>query len=672
MDVPCRVTEIEHVEIPMPDGCCLAGRIWMPETAHETPVPAVLEYIPYRKNDLYAWRDALAWPFVAGRGYACVRVDLRGSGESQGVLRDEYLQQELDDGKEVINWIAGQRWCNGSVGMIGISWGGFNSLQIAALRPPALKAIITVASTDDRYADDVHYMGGCLLTDNVSWASVMFYRNTCPPDPRLVGESWLEMWLERLRGSGLWLEPWLAHQAWDAYWQHGSVCEDLTQIGCPVYAVGGWADGYVNAVFRLLRGLQVPRKGLIGPWGHNNPHTAAPGPKMGFLQECIRWWDYWLKGQNNGIMDEPMLRAWMQDPVPPRSSYEVRPGRWVCEPTWPSAAITNTVLRLCGDGRLDPDPKHSEHAAALSICSLLGTGVCGAKWLSYGLPGDQPTDQRPDDGASLTFETDPLPEAFELLGEIVLEVEVESNKPVAMLAARLNSVAPDGAATRVTFALLNLTHRAGQHEHPSPLIPGKRYKVRLPFRHIGQRFEANHRLRLALSTSYWPMAWIPPEQATLTVHTGDSRLLLPVRTPRQVDDSLQPFPEVETASAQRIERIQPPAVGWSCTHDLGTDAYVIRTSGGIGAVRYTDINLEASTEALERYTVIEGDPGSQKVEISWTIRFARGDWEVRTITRTTLTCDTRSFFLAAELTAFLNGTVIYEQSWRREISRQLV
>ncbi len=265
-EFPHKVREIEHVEIPMRDGCRLAARIWMPESAETRPVPAILEYIPYRKNELYAWRDALAQPFIAGHGYVSVRVDLRGSGESEGVLRDEYLQQELEDGKEAIAWLAAQPWCDGSVGMIGISWGGFNSLQIAALRPPALKAIITCASTDDRYADDVHYMGGCLLTENLSWASVMFGRQLfCPPDPRLVGERWREMWLARLKESGLWLEPWLEHQTRDDYWRHGSICEDFSRITCPVYAVGGWADGYVNAVFRLLQRLNVPRKGADRP-----------------------------------------------------------------------------------------------------------------------------------------------------------------------------------------------------------------------------------------------------------------------------------------------------------------------------------------------------------------------------------------------------------------------
>ncbi|MGD2160991.1 MAG: CocE/NonD family hydrolase, partial [Gammaproteobacteria bacterium] len=292
-EFPSEVREIEHTLITMPDGAQLAAKIWLPEGAEQSPVPAIFEYIPYRKRDFTRIRDAQTHPYLAGHGYACVRVDLRGSGESDGVLTDQYRQQELDDGVAVIRWLAAQPWCNGRVGMMGISWGGFNSLQVAAQRPPELKAIITACSTDDLYLDNMHYMGGCLLTDNLSEATTMFTVNSSPPDPELVGDRWRDMWLERLKGSGLWLDTWLQHQRRDRYWEHGSVSENYADIQCPVMAVGGWADGYTNAIFRLLENLEVPRLGLIGPWGHRYPHRGIPGPAIGFLQEALRWWDYW-------------------------------------------------------------------------------------------------------------------------------------------------------------------------------------------------------------------------------------------------------------------------------------------------------------------------------------------------------------------------------------------
>ncbi|TMJ94192.1 MAG: CocE/NonD family hydrolase, partial [Actinobacteria bacterium] len=247
-DFPRAVRVIQHAWIPLSDGCRLAARIWLPEDAEEDPVPALLEYIPYRKNDATATRDARMHPYFAGHGYGAARVDLRGSGDSDGILLDEYLEQEQDDALEVIAWLAAQPWCTGRVGIIGKSWGGFNGLQIAARRPPELGAVVTVASTDDRYADDVHYMGGCLLgSDMLSWASAMLAFNARPPDPAVVGERWREQWLERLERTPPFVEAWLAHQRRDAYWRHGSVCEDYAMIECPVYAVGGWADAYTNA-----------------------------------------------------------------------------------------------------------------------------------------------------------------------------------------------------------------------------------------------------------------------------------------------------------------------------------------------------------------------------------------------------------------------------------------
>jgi len=352
-EYPRAVRELPHVWIPLADGTRLAARVWLPEDAEAEPVPAILEYIPYRKND-WTWpRDATMHPYVAGHGYACVRVDLRGSGDSDGILEDEYLQKEQDDALEVLDWLAAQPWCTGAVGMIGISWGGFNGLQVAARRPPALKAVITVCSTDDRYTDDVHYMGGCLLgIDMLPWASQMLVWQATPPDPEVVGEGWREQWLDRLDRTPPYVEAWLAHQRRDAYWRHGSVCEDFSAIECPVYAVGGWADGYSDAVFRLLAGLSCPRKALVGAWAHSWPHEATPGPSIGFLQECLRWWDQWLKGVDTGVMDEPMLRVWLQEAVPPRLHYDERPGRWVAEADWPADGIDPRLL-LLGRGTLD-------------------------------------------------------------------------------------------------------------------------------------------------------------------------------------------------------------------------------------------------------------------------------------------------------------------------------
>ena len=352
-----RVRE-EGVWIPMPDGVRLAARIWLPADAEDDPVPALLEYLPYRKRDMTRRRDEPMHHYFAGHGYASVRVDLRGAGDSFGVMHDEYAQQEQDDAVEVIAWLAAQPWCTGKVGMFGISWGGFNSLQVAARRPPALAGIITSCSTDDRYSDDMHYAGGCLLNDNSDWGTTFFSILPLPGDPQVMGEGWRESWRARLESAPCPVETWLRHQCRDEYWEHGSVNEDYRAIRCPVFAVGGWLDGYSNAIPRLLANLEVPRLGLIGPHAHQFGHSErAPGPAIGFLQECLRWWDHWLGGRDTGIMEEPMLRAYMGEDVPAAAHYEHCPGRWVAEATWPSPRIETRTLHLgrdgprCGGGR---------------------------------------------------------------------------------------------------------------------------------------------------------------------------------------------------------------------------------------------------------------------------------------------------------------------------------
>ena len=667
---PHRVRVLEHVLIPMRDGVRLSARIWLPEGAESSPVPAILEYIPYRKRDGTAARDAMNHPYFAGHGYAAVRVDIRGSGESEGVLTDEYLQSELDDGVEILRWIAAQPWCDGNIGMIGISWGGFNGLQIAAMQPPELKAVVSVCSTDDRYADDVHYMGGCLLGDNLSWASVMFAYNTIPPDPELVGDRWREMWLERLEGSGLWLKTWLEHQRRDEFWKHGSICEDFSAIQCPVLAVSGWADGYSNAVFRLLENLEVPRKGLVGPWSHKYPHLGVPGPAIGFLQECLRWWDMWLKGKDTGAMDGPMLRAWLQDSVPPTTFYRHRPGRWIGEPSWPSPHI-ETMRCVLEENRLVPEEEARADEVPLTVQSPLSVGLFAGKWCAYTGPPDLPHDQREEDGGALVFDTAPLPETVEILGSPEVELELSANRPLGMVAVRLSDVAPDDKATRITYGILNLAHR-DSHEHPEKLVPGERYRVRVQMNDVAQVFPEGHSIRLSISSSYWPLAWPPPESTRLTIYTKQSSLSLPVRAPRASDDELPPFPQPEIA--KRLERttLDPGDHKWIVKRDLATDVSTLEVIKDDGIVRIDDIDLEIESRTTEWYTYEGGDFSSMRGEVLAVRGRRRGNWSVRTVTRTVLTCSSTSFFVHATLDAYENGSRIFCRSWTKEVPRDHV
>jgi putative CocE/NonD family hydrolase len=669
-DFPYRIRTIENVWIPVSDGLRLAARVWLPEDAEVRPVPAILEYIPYRKRDSTRARDDVMHGYIAGHGYACLRVDIRGSGDSEGVLEDEYLSSELRDGVDIIRWISDQSWCNGSVGMIGISWGGFNALQIAALQPPALKAMITACSTDDRYADDVHHMGGCLLGDNLSWASTMFAYNSLPPDPAIVGERWREMWLQRLKHSSLWLEKWLRHQRRDEYWRHGSICEDWSAVRCPVLAVSGWADGYSNAVFRLLANLKSPRRGLIGPWSHKYPHQGAPGPAIGFLQECLRWWDYWLKGQDTGIMREPMLRAWMQDSVPPTPSYRERPGRWIGEATWPSPNIALRRFTLNWPSTLEAGDTQPIKRT-VTIRSPLSVGLFAGKWCSYAATPDLPHDQREEDGGALVFTSPPLEEPLEILGAAQVSLTVASDQPVAMVAIRLSDVAPDDKATRVTYGLLNLTHRES-HEQPTVLEPGRAYPVTLRLNDVAYAFPVGHRIRLSLSTSYWPLAWPPPHPVRLSIRTGDSDLLLPIRPLAPAEDPSIRFSEAEGAPPTPTRLLTETEHNWRVIRDLAKDESVLEVINNNGTVYLEEIALAMQRKALEWYRYQGDDFNSVRGETLWERGFRRGDWRVKTVTRTVLTSTSSCFVIHAELDAYENDQRIFAENWDFEIRRDLV
>jgi len=663
---PEEIVEDENVWIPVTDGLHLAARIWRPK--HGRPVPAIVEYIPYRKRFGSAVRDEQTHPYLAGHGYACVRLDVRGSGESEGVLTDEYLPEELADGVAALHWIAEQSWCDGNVGMMGISWGGFNALQIAALRPEPLKAIVTVASTDDRYADDIHHMGGTLLGDNLSWAGVMFSYNTMPPDPALVGERWREMWKERLRGSGLWLKDWLRHQRRDAYWRHGSVCEDYSAIQVPVFAVSGWNDGYTNGVFRMMENLDVPRKGLVGPWGHVYPHFGRPGPAIDFLGELLRWWDRWLKGEETGVEDDPMIAAWMQDSAPPAADVDHRPGRWVAEPRWPSPALETRCHALAPGRTLVPDEASSREAVEVQSPATLG--LASGKWCSYANGPDLAGDQRMDDGGALTFETEPLDEDVEILGAPDVELELSSDRPVALVAVRLSDVREDQQVTRMTYGLLNLCHRESR-EHPEALEPGVPCRVRVPMNHVGQRVRKGHRIRLSISTVYWPLAWLPPEPVTLTVLTGRSRLNLPCRPEPGLADGPEFDPPVR-ARGPALTAMEAPAHSWVVRHDLGAHRSELEVIDDRGLFRLDDIDLTVGARAVERYGVSPGDFASATGETEWVRTLSRGDWRIVTRTRTRLTCDAENFHLTAELDAWEGETRVEALSWIETIPRDFV
>jgi uncharacterized protein len=646
-DFPRAVRRIDHTWIPLADGTRLAARIWLPEDAEQDPVPAILEYLPYRKGDAFARRDSRHHPYFAGHGYAGVRVDLRGSGDSDGILEDEYLPQEQEDAIDVIAWLAEQPWCTGAVGMLGISWGGFNALQVAARRPRGLQAVISMCASDDRYADDVHYIGGCVLAvDMLPWAATMLTSNALPPDQAVVGDGWRETWLRRIERTPPFIGAWLAHQRRDEYWRQGSVCEHYDAIDVPVYAIGGWADGYTNAIPRLIEGLPGPRKGLIGPWSHAFPQDGAPGPAIGFLQECLRWFDQHLKGIETGIMDEPRLRAWMQEPVAPATHHAQRPGRWVSEPTWPPPDSEEWTWDF------GPDQ-------AISHRSIESTGIDAGAWCADGGEGDWPADQRAEDDRSLSFTSEPLPEPIEILGFPEVALGIEVGRPSALVVVRLCDVDPEGASLLITRGVLNLNHRDG-HDDPRPLEPGRRYDITIRLDAIAQRVPAGHRLRVAVSTAYWPWVWPSAKPVTLTLHAG--RLAVPTRPPRT--EQLADFGPPEWAAPLEIDTIKPGRTTRRHTHDQATGAHELRFEWDVGGHRrIRDSAIEMNDTHVTTYRIVDGDPLSASVRVQCSSALGRGAWRTRIHTDSEMTATGAEFVVKHRLDAYEGDKRICSRSW---------
>ncbi len=669
--LPGAIREIEHCWIPMSDGTRLAARLWLPADADTRPVPALLEYIPYGKREGTRERDEPMHRYFAGHGHAAVRVDLRGSGDSEGVLLDEYLEQEEDDGLEVIAWIAAQAWCDGNVGMIGKSWGGFNALQIAARRPPALRGVITVCSSDDRYADDAHYMGGCLLTENFRWGATLFHLVALPPDPELLGERWRALWKQRLDAAAPFAARWLRHPLRDAYWRRGSVCEDHARIACPVYAIGGWADGYSNAVPRLLAGLPGPRRGLVGPWAHLYPHEGVPGPAIGFLQEALSWWRGCLDGGAGALEHPPAYRVWMPESVAPRTFQHEIPGRWVGEDSWPSPRIEPRRLALGPDvlgGTGGP-----ERAERLRCSQTVGLGA-GA-WCAFGADDGLPPDQREDDAGSIRIDSEPLDRGLEILGAPLLELHLAVDRPVAFVAVRLVDVFPDGTAARVSYGLLNLTHDA-EHVAVTPLEPGARRRVQVRLNDVAHAFPAGHRLRVAVSTAYWPMVWPSPEPVELTLFAGAGWLELPVRPPRAADAALPPFEPPEAAPGPQVRDLHPGGVTRTVSRDPHSGEVVVTVThdlddAGEPAVSHVDpIGLDVGYGVTERVRVVPGDPLSAEIEIEHVSLARRGAWRTRVHTRSRVTATRTRYRVEAELRAFEGEQEVFGRRWDERVERR--
>lgn len=655
---PFDVIVDEDCGIVMPDGVRLSARLWRPVT--DDPVPLILEFLPYRKRDGTIARDEMMHPYLAGHGYACLRVDMRGNGDSEGLLFDEYTPQELQDACDTIAWARAQDWCTGRVGMQGISWGGFNCLQVAALQPEGLDAVISICSTVDRYADDIHYKGGCLLGENFGWASQMFAYSSRPPDPALAGERWREMWLERLEAQPFLLSTWLRHQHRDAYWAHGSICEDYAAVRARVLSVGGWADGYRNTISHIVSNIPGS-KGIVGPWNHKYPFYAGPEPRIGFLQEMLRWYDRWLKDAETGVEDDPDMRLWLMDAVRPKAWHEARPGRWIAEPTWPAARIAAELHHLGPDG-LQAQPG----AVSAAIASPPECGAVGGEYFPFAFGAELPVDQRPDDALSACFDGVPLDAPRDIVGAPEVTLRLVPEAATGQVAVRLCDVFPDGTSAFVTHGVFNLTHHAS-HAAPTALTPGAEIEVRFALDQIAYRVPAGHRLRLAVSTACWPLIWPSPHDRGVTL-TGGS-LALPVRP--EATASEWRFEPPAHATGWDAEPLRPARYRRQRIRDYGAEESVLLIENDNGANRDRAHGLESGSKTVERW--VNGPSAlSARAEIAWEETLRRGDWSVRTETETAMWADAESFRFTATLRAYEGEALVFEKVLEDAVPRALV
>ncbi|MEO0622597.1 MAG: CocE/NonD family hydrolase [Pseudomonadota bacterium] len=646
------MAETEHLWIEMPDGVRLAARLWLPEGAG--PVPAILEYIPYRKADMVRPRDERNHPFFAAHGYACIRVDMRGSGDSEGHMPDMYCQHELDDARHVIDWLAEQPWCNGRVGMFGTSWGGTASLQASVDAPEALKAIIAVCATHDRYTDDIHHMGGCVLTDSIEWGATLSAILAAPPTPN-VGSNWKEIWRKRLDHLEFPLERWLREEGCNAYWRHGSVVHSAERLSVPILAVGGWSDRYSNSVMALADARPDLVWGIVGPWGHHYPDHGHPGPGIGFQSLALEWWDCWLATSSPKKPEWPRLRLWLRDYEPPQDILDARVGAWIeIEPRSQHRRLH--TLHLTNSGLA------SEQADITSVIPLdLAVGRASGDTGYFGRFGGLPVDQDQDDARSLTFETLPLSEDLTIIGVVQADLRVACTPPTGQVAIRLCDVAEDGTSARISYSVRNML----LDDTLEPDRPEGACDISVPLHSVAYRVPAGHRLRLALSASLWPLVWPSKDASSVRLLKGSltiSELMgppQPLRVPLPQPVDLPVVKSHNVRAAPKIRRFS--------NEDGGS--LVSGWHQPEVAVEFPESGTVFAYETRAEHRVDPSDAGTASALVDHRMTIARTDGTATVHSRVSVHTEGASFVLEGGLDVDWNDTPVCRKTWSKRLPR---
>lgn len=547
----------EHeIRIPLSDGEHLAVALYLPDPALG-PQPCLVEALPYRKDDLTSSYADSYRGLRDNHGFAVARIDVRGTGSSSGDALDEYQEAEQRDLPEAIAWLAEQEWCNGNVGMWGTSYSGFNSLQVACERPPALKAICAIYATDDRWTDDVHWRGGARkLVDLVDYCHYMTPMCVLPPVPAVWGEGWDEEWLRRLATNEPWALTWLRENRHGPYWDHGSLrlggtTKGYDRLGCAVMIIAGWADGYRNNSFRTLAELKkagVPHRLLAGPWAHADATTAMPGPRVHLETELATWFDRWLRPTAESSSHTDTSEVFVRTSTAPEIDLDLHEGYWLSLPSVPPTQPVTLVLDYPADLVVRPD---------------VGTGA----WIDCAghLPWGQSADQSLDDARSLTWDFTPPDDP--IVGHPVARLRLAADQPLASLSVKLCDVLPDGTSALVSRGSLDLTFRDGVHGAPQPLVPGEAYDVEVTLDACAFQWAAGQRLRVSIAGSDWPNTVSPPAPVVITVLGGD--IDLPVLTGE--------FPAADLAPGDAHSSESADGVAWTITDDVLARKTVART-----------------------------------------------------------------------------------------------
>jgi putative CocE/NonD family hydrolase len=667
---PTHKVRIEHnVLIPMRDGKKLSANLVRPEA--EGSFPVVLEYHPYRKDDLtYGGHDA--HDYLAKRGFVCVRLDVRGTGGSEGVNTDEYMPVEQRDGYDAIEWLAQQPWSSGRVGMWGTSYGGFTSIQVAMQQPPSLKAIVPMYATDDRYTDDCHYTPGGnmrMYYDVGTYGGTMVAMNAMPPYPEYAGERWAEQWKERLEKNEPYLLTWMKHQVDGPYWRAASLRPDYHRIKCPVYLIGGWRDGYANTMLRTYTKLKVPKKLLMGPWVHQRPNSSVPGPRIDYLNEMARFFAHYLRDEDTGFMREPSVTTYMQEYAKPDRTLDVTPGSWRHEADFPAAGAEPLAFYLHEGGRL----MEKEAAAAASPFDeyeyLPTVGLQNMFWSAGGMSFYLADDQSADEAYSMVYTSPPLEQDLFLLGWPKVILHASSSAKVATFVAKLADVAPDGASALIVDGSLNGTRRESLTE-PTPMTSGEIYEVDVPMNPTGWVIKQGHRLRLALSGSDFPNLWPTPEKARNRVYRGGkhaSRVILPVVSQSKVaGPAFLPPPQLPSFVKSSSK---PPRQQMIRDHIAGVATLEHETSS---TTVLPDNRGTVDSEHLFRCTASSRDPANASIVGIHRFVLKREDGVFDVTGESTIRATETAFHIVINLTVTRNGRPFFEKKWTASEPRRML